>query len=193
MVNSTESVGRLITEEVLLQSERQLLPSRDRPSQQAKQQQPQTAPAPLSYNDKAVSSILLTLLDEQLDASALAPKEQMAAAAHGQTAAGEAQPAPNHVAAQYAEADAAFRAEDAAPLAQANPQAAANSPELRMLMESAFVTAASRLQAGSAIAGTAEDRRLKADTQRQRALFRIGAGVFAGALAVMVIAVIFSR
>ncbi|RUO98699.1 hypothetical protein [Hyphomicrobium sp.] len=193
MVNSTESIGRLITEEVLLQSERQLLQNRDRPSQQAKQQQPQPAPTPLSYNDKAVSSILLTLLDEQLDASVIAPKEQMATTAEGQKAAGEAQATPNRVAVQYAEAEAAFRAEDAVPLAQVNPQVMATSPELRMLMESAFVTAASRLQAGSANVGNGEERRRKAQAQRETALFRIGAGVFAGALLVMVIAAIFSR
>ncbi len=199
MGNTTEGIGRLIAEEVLLQAERQLLRNRDQPPQRAKEQSEQPSSPPLSHNDKAVSSVLLTLLDEQLDASAIASQKQSADSAAAQLRNGETPSAPNRIAAQYAETEAAFRPDKPVdektpiPLGQPNPQAMASSPELRMMMESAFATAAARLQGGVNTGLDGAQKQRPGVMPDLTPLMRIGTGIFAAAVFVMVIAAIFSR
>jgi hypothetical protein len=197
MVNTTDGIGRLIAEEVLLQTERQLLRNRDQPPDGRKEQPAQqpTSP-PLSHNDKAVSSVLLTILDEQLEASALASNRQS-----GQSAADignrETVPSPSRIGAQYAEAETAFRPDKSAaeipiPPLQTNPQAMAASPELRMMMESAFVTAAARLQGGIDNAHGATANKKSKSSADLAPLVRIGGGILAATI-ILMIAIAFGR
>ncbi|MFA5957182.1 hypothetical protein [Hyphomicrobium sp.] len=197
MVSTTEAVSRLITGDVLLQAERQLLRNREQPGKQPQDQPAQATPAPISHNDKAVASVLLTLLDEQLDASAAVQKEPTGQAATAQSAGGQTTTGPNRVAAQYAEAEAVFRPD--LPTSQALPfidptnqqiLLAASSPELRMAMQSAFLSAAVRAQTEDTAASDADARRRKsASAMTSSSFIRVGAGVFiVGALAIFLAA-----
>ncbi|MBS0251869.1 MAG: hypothetical protein JSR78_12490 [Proteobacteria bacterium] len=196
MVSSTENIGRLIANEVLLQADRQLLQNRDQPGQQATEKQPTTPPAPISHNEKAVSSVLLTLLDEQLDArlAGLADgfRNRAAAEPTSDTASGA-----GRVAAQYAEADAVFRPDfpieqRVVPADASNQQVllAAASPELRMAMQSAFFSAAVRAQTETEEISGRDARRRKLNAGPNGAvLIRIGlAGVAGLALAILIAA-----
>ncbi len=189
MASTTESIGRLITNEVLLYGERQLLRNRDQSEQQQQPQDPPAPPAsaPISHNDKAVASVLLTLLDETLDASA--DRMQVAgdpvAARPGGGDAGSAQ---NRVAAQYAEADAVFRPDLPTPqnTISINPTsqqillAAASSTELRMAMQSAFLAAAGRVQSEDKTRASANSRRRGIGSAVDSSSpIRVGAGIFA--------------
>ncbi|MFT3732453.1 MAG: hypothetical protein QM780_13715 [Hyphomicrobium sp.] len=135
----------------------------------------------------------MTLLDEQLDASASYPQRGLAGSSPAQAVDAEAA-TPNRVAAQYAEAATAFRPD--APTQQSafapdttNQQMllAAASPELRMAMQSAFVSAAVRAQA--------EDPRASDSVRRRQAggatgavMLRVGAGVIAAIALLIVLA-----
>jgi hypothetical protein len=201
MVSTTEGIGRLIAEEVLLRSERQLLQNRDR-SEQKPQDQPtpptQSATVPISYNDRAVSSVLLTLLDEQIGAAEI---EASRLSNFAPTSDGGAIPAAGRVAAQYAEVDPIFRPDTPAqqtalPAAATNQQVlmAAGSPELRMAMQSAFFSAAVRAPEAFSIASDGEARRQKiADSVRASSLMRIGAGAGAAIVLATFLAVSFTR
>jgi hypothetical protein len=168
MVSSTEGIGRLITNEVLLQTERQLLRNQDEPGQQQQEEPAQPPPPPISYNDKAVASVLMTLLEEQLDAAMVNLRGPPGDVGPTRPASADATPAATRIAAHYAEADAVFRPDlpaqqIAAQSDAANQQAllAAASPELRMAMQSAFLSAAVRAKADFETApdGTVRGRR----------------------------------
>jgi hypothetical protein len=198
MASTTESLGRLIAEEVLLQSERQLLRNRDQPGQQTRDPPASAAPvsAPISHNDKAVASVLLRLLDEQLDAldNRIETSGDPAAARAGE---GKARPAQNHIVAQYAEEDAIFRPDPptlaTAPLPNLADQRillAASSPEVRMAMQSAFLSATVRAQSENRANESPGARRGQiGNALDSSSLMRVGAGIFAvTALAIFVMA-----
>lgn len=198
MVSSTESIGRLITEEVRLQSERQLLRNRDHPAGQQAEQQPAPAPAaPISHNDKAIASVLLTLLDEQLDASAVDPS----ATGGNFRRPDDTAPAASRIAAQYAEAEAVFRPDVSAeqptlPQGVINQQAllVATSPELRMAMQSAFFSAAVRAQTGAAEpSGRNTPRRKMESITDAASLMRIGGVALVVIVAAIVLAAAFAK
>ncbi len=200
MASTTESIGRLITGEVLLYGERQLLRNQDQPEQQPRDPPPPPVSAPLSHNDKAVASVLLTLLDEQLDISADRIADSGGAVA-GRSSSTEANSVQNRVAAQYAEADAVFRPDlpaqqNTGPLNPSNQQNlfATTSAELRMAMQSAFIPAAGLVQSKDKIKGAGRSRQNKnpiaVDTST---LMRAGAGIAALAALVIVFLVIFAR
>lgn len=197
MVSSTENIGRLIASEVLLQADRQLLQNRDQSGQQTTEKQPAPTSAPISRNEKAVSSVLLTLLDEQLDARLAGLADGFRNQAPAGQSADDTATGASRVAAQYAEADAVFRPD--LPIEQrlvatdaTNQQVllAAASPELRMAMQSAFFSAAVRAQTETEEIAGQNARRRRLDTGPNGAvLVRIGlAGVAGLALAILLAA-----
>jgi hypothetical protein len=200
MVSSTESIGRLITNEVLLQAERQLLRNQGQSKEEPQEQPSQPASAPISHNDKAVASVLLTLLDEQLDAAA-ATREFGGNFAQAQADGAEAAPGTTRIVSQYAEAESAFRPD--LPVQQAPHQAdsinqqallAAASPELRMAMQSAFLSAAVRAKADIETVSGSDARRRK--TMRETtgvSPLRIGTGVCVAIILGIVLLAKFSR
>jgi hypothetical protein len=197
MVSSTDNIGRLITNEVLLQTERQLLPNREKPGQQTSDKQPPLTSPPISHNEKAVSSVLLTLLDEQLDARLAGLADGFRNPAPDQPSAADVASGAHRVAAQYAEAEAVFRPEIPTeqrllPTDATNQQAllAAASPELRMAMQSAFFSAAVRAQTEADEASRRNTSGSKLGMGVDNAvLIRIGlAGVGVLALAVLLVA-----
>jgi len=200
MVSSAESIGRLITEEVLLQSERQLLRNRDQSGQEPQEQTTQPPPAPLSHNDKAVASVLLTLLDEQLDAAAASLKESAENFAPAQASAAEVAPAATRIVGQYAEAESAFRPDLPAQQAPfqtdiANQQAMlAASPELRMAMQTAFLSAAVRAKEEIG-AASGSDGRARKSLREPNGIspVRTGAAIFVAIVLAIVFFALFSR
>jgi hypothetical protein len=195
MVSSIEGIGRLITNEVLLQTERQLLRNRDEPGQEQQEQAAQPAPQPISHNDKAVSSVLMTLLEEQLDAATTNPRGSSGYVEAMQPDPADPAPGTTRIVAQYAEADSIYRPD--LPAQQANPQLdtvnqqallAAASPELRMAMQSAFLSAAVRAKADieTASDGPVRERRSTTETSVISPL-RIGIGLCAA----IVLAIVF--
>lgn len=196
MVSSTENIGRLVANEVLLQAERQLLQNRDKSGQQPTDKQPIATPVPISHNEKAVSSVLLTLLDEQLDARLATSADGFRTQAPTQQPAGDTA-AGARVAAQYAEADVVFRPDVPTeqrllPTDAINQQVllAAASPELRMAMQSAFFSAAVRAQTETEETTRRKGRRSRPETGTNgTVLIRIGlAGVAGLALAILLAA-----
>lgn len=130
MVNNADTIGRLIASDTLMRGERQLL-SKQNPSPQepGDDDAARASAPPISYNDKTMAPVLLTLLDEQLDASIADDASRAAAREAGAPA------SPNRIAARYAEDDLVFRAElpapgTAIPLGQSSPQTAQTVPSL---------------------------------------------------------------
>ena len=202
MVSSMESIGRLITEEVRLQGERQLLRNRDQPAgQQAEQQQAPAPAAPISHNDKTVASVLLTLLDEQLDASAVDPSASGGNFLAGRSHPDATVPAASRIAAQYAEAEAVFRPDvpveqPTLPPGVINQQALhiAASPELRMAMQSAFFSAAVRAQTEAAeTSGRNTPRRKRESITDAASFMRIGGAVLVVIVVAIVVAAAFGK
>lgn len=154
MVNNAEAIGRLIANDTLLRGERQLLRRQDRPSQEPGNEPAQSGAAPITHNDKAIESVLLTLLDEQLDASAAEAASRPGVSTSTFSRSSEAPPS-NRVAAQYAEEDLVFRANSPAqeipiplgPSSQQIAQAVSSSPELQAFMQRFLMSAAARIQA----------------------------------------------
>jgi hypothetical protein len=186
MASSADAIGRLIADQVLMASDRQLLQKRDQPGQQPKDQAAQATPAPISHNDKAMAAVLMTLLDEQLDASMADPKGLAGDPAAAQLRSAETGAAPNRIAAQYAEEAAVYRLDlpsqvNVNPMAQANQQVllAASSPELRMAMQAALMAAAARVQAEEPETTTDNAQRRKIGSfASPSSAVRVGAGVF---------------
>ena len=154
MVNSTEAIGRLIANDTLLRGERQLLRKQEQPSQEPGNESAQPAAQPITHNDKAIASVLLTLLDEQLDASAAEAASRSGVPTATPSRSTETGPPSNRIAAQYAEEDLVFRADlpvqgMAIPLGQSSQQIAqaVSSPELQTFMQRFLISAAARLQA----------------------------------------------
>jgi hypothetical protein len=97
LANSAESVGQLLANSALMKGERELLRKRDEP--QAETSAPAvTRPSaePIANDSKVISAVLLTLLDEQLQADAA-----LAAVARSANGNSEAD-ASKRVAAKYA-------------------------------------------------------------------------------------------
>jgi hypothetical protein len=201
MVSTTESVGRLIAEEVLLQSDRKLVLNRDQPDQRQKEQPAPPAPTPISHNDKAVASVLLTLLDEQIEASADKATDSLFNSSIPHSSGDEAALAANRVAAHYVETDAMLRADPPKPQpdlpANTNtPQflLAAASPELRMAMQSTLLTAAVRVQTDpTKISDATSWIRKITDSAESGSLLRIGLGISAVAALAISIAAVLAR
>jgi hypothetical protein len=199
MASSTESIGRLIADEVLLLSDRQLLQKREQPSQQPQDQPAQAASAPISHNDKAMASVLMTLIDEQIEASAIDPNGFPGNAA-AQARGAEGGIAANRIAAQYAEDAVVYRSDSPPqpivnPLGLANQQVllAASSPELRMAMQTALMSAAARVQdIEPEASGEAARRRKIGAGSGSVSMLRIGAGVLVAILAVIILATRFA-
>lgn len=82
MAGNADTVGRLLATGALLNGERELL--RPSPSEAQTKSKPaatpQTSSPPLANNSKAVASVLLTLLNEQIDSAALADRQPRATA-----------------------------------------------------------------------------------------------------------------
>lgn len=200
MASSTDSVGRLIADKVLMLSDRQLLQKRDQPEQHPEDQAAQFTPAPISHNDKAMAAVLMTLLDEQLDASLADPKGLSGDPAAAQLRGAETGAAPNRIAAQYAEDAAVYRADlppqvNINPMAQANQQVllAASSPELRMAMQAALMSAAARVQAEEPETTTENARQRKIGSfAGPSSTIRVGAGIFVVIVLAMILAARFA-
>jgi hypothetical protein len=69
MANSAEAVGQLLAQSMLMKGERQLLGKKDEPPAQAAKPTTQQTAEPIAHDSKAVAAVLLTLLDERLQAS----------------------------------------------------------------------------------------------------------------------------
>ncbi|MBS0235455.1 MAG: hypothetical protein JSR99_18450 [Proteobacteria bacterium] len=197
MASSTESIGRLIADEVFLLSDRQLLQKRQQSPQQPDDQPAQAPSAPISHNDKAMASVLMTLIDEQIDASAVGPGGTAGDPAAAQSRSVDGSGVPNRIAAQYAEDAAVYRSDSAPqpivpnPLGRADPQVllAASSPELRMAMQATLMSAAARVQAVGS-------ETIREDAQRHKisggpdasSMIRMGAGILVAIIAAIVLA-----
>jgi len=72
MAGNADTIGRLIASSALLKGERELLRPRPRDANFKAEANtgPQPAPAPTANSSKALSTVLLTLLNEQLDTAA---------------------------------------------------------------------------------------------------------------------------
>ncbi|HML28391.1 MAG TPA: hypothetical protein PKE16_06050 [Hyphomicrobium sp.] len=203
MVGSTETIGRLIANEVLLQAERQLLQNRDQPQPQQQDKPASAVPAPVSHNDKAVlSSVLFTLLDEQLVAAVPNSPDRAAHFVSGSTSPGEVATTTSRVAAPYAEADTAFRPDTRIeqPILPPNvtnqqqAMLAAASPELRIAMQSAFFSAAVRAQTGVEEEARKDGRRRDTESAtNSTALLRVAAVAVAGLAVAIFLAAGFVR
>ena len=123
MVNNPEIVSRLLANTALLKGERELLRQPEKPPAPNEESKP-AAPAiakPIENDSRAVSSVLLTLLDERLQAAASASGQPGFAGAPSSDG-----DAPHRVAAKYA-ADGLIARDDFAP-----PSAAVAPDQTRM-------------------------------------------------------------
>lgn len=196
MVGSTEAIGRLIANEVLMLGDRELFQKRDQSGQPAEEQSSQTNAAPISHNDRAMASVLMALIDEQIDASVAAPKGLMSdPAAAPARAEGSAS-----IAARYADTEAAYQADPPPqPLANTLQQAdlnvlrAAASPELRMAMQAAMTSAYARMGIDSATADGEEARiRALGPSATPAPIVRIGASIAFAIVVVVLLAAYFA-
>jgi len=89
MANTPEAVGRLLANSALMNGERELLRRRDGPAAETSPTVAQPKAPPIDTENKAVTAVLLTLLDEQLHAaeSAAAPQSKPQSPADGDTSA----------------------------------------------------------------------------------------------------------
>jgi hypothetical protein len=89
MANTPEAVGRLLANSALMNGERELLRRRDGPAAETSPTAAQPKAPPIDTENKAVTAVLLTLLDEQLHAaeSAAAPQSKSQSPADGDTSA----------------------------------------------------------------------------------------------------------
>lgn len=195
MVSSTDSIGRLITEEVLLLSDRELLQKRDQSWKQPDDPPAQANAAPISHNDKAMASVLMTLIDEQIDAAAIDPKMLSSDASTIAPRSSETGGAASRIAAHYAEDAIVYRSDVpsqpiANPLPQVDPQVflAASSPELRMAMQAALMSAAARVGAMDHEAGRRGSATEKIGSRGSQPMLRIGAGILVVIVAAAVLA-----
>ena len=197
MVSSTESIGRLIADEVFLLSDRQLLQKREQSAQQPDDQPPQVPSAPISHNDKTMAAVLMTLIDEQIDASAVGLAGTAGDPAAAQSRGGVGGVTPNRIAAQYADDAAVYRSDSPPqpiapnPLGRADPQLllAASSPELRLAMQAALMSAATRVQAVELETIRKDARRHKISGETDSSsMVRIGAGILVAIIAAIVLA-----
>lgn len=85
MANTPEAVGRLLANSALMNGERELLRRRDGPAVEPSPTAAQPKAPPIDTENKAVTAVLLTLLDEQLHAaeSAVAPQSKPQSPADG--------------------------------------------------------------------------------------------------------------
>jgi hypothetical protein len=198
MGNNAEAIGRLIASDTLLRGERQLLLKQEQPSQELRSESAQPNAPPISHNDKAMASVLLTLLDEQLDASLAGAANQSGAATAPDG--NESSPAHNRIAAQYAEDDSVFRVdlpnrEMPIPLGQSSQQIAQAlaSPELQTFMQRYLISAAGRIQADGAEGSPGGARRRNIETLRSALpMTRIAGAMLAIALLSIIIAASFA-
>lgn len=199
MVNNAEAIGRLIANDTLLQGERQLLRRQDQPSQEPGNEPAQSAAPPITHNDKAIASVLLTLLDEQLDASAAEAASRPGVSTSTFSRSPEAPPS-NRVAAQYAEEDLVFRANSPAqeipiPLGPSSQQIAqaVSSPELQAFMQRFLMSAAARIQADGAEGLPSGSRKRNVGTLADAvSTTRIAGAILAVAVLSIIIAVHFA-
>lgn len=196
MVGSTEAIGRLIANEVLMLGDRELFQKRDQPSQPPDEQSAQTNAAPISHNDRAMASVLMALIDEQIDASVADPKGLMSDPAAAQARAGGSA----SIAARYADTEAAYQADPPPqplpnPLQQADLSVlrAASSPELRMAMQAAMTSAYARMGIESAAADGEETRiRALGPFANPVPILRIGASIAVAIFVVVLLAAYFA-
>ncbi len=76
MANTPEAVGRLLANSALMNGERELLRRRDGPPAESSTTAAQPKAPPINTENKAVTAVLLTLLDEQLHAAESAAASQ---------------------------------------------------------------------------------------------------------------------
>jgi hypothetical protein len=140
------------------------------------------------------------LLDEQLDALDNRTETSFDSAA-ARTGREDGRPAQNQIVAQYAEEDATFRPDPPTLAAVPPPNSAdqrillaASSPEVRMAMQSAFLSATVRARSETGANETPGLRRREIGNALDSAvLMRVGMGIFAVvALAIFLLA-IFAR
>lgn len=98
MATNPEAVGRLLANSALMQGERQLLRRQGEPAAEAETTAVQQKADPIANDSKAVATVLLTLLDEQLHAIETAPSGRPGTA----NATDSDVDAPKRVAAKYA-------------------------------------------------------------------------------------------
>lgn len=122
MANTPEAVGRLLANSALMNGERELLRRRDGPAAETSPTAAQPKAPPIDTENKAVTAVLLTLLDEQLHAaeSAAAPQSKSQSLADGDTSASKL------AATRYA-TDGFVRSDDAG-----LPEPMANTDQVRM-------------------------------------------------------------
>jgi hypothetical protein len=190
--NSAEGVGQLLANSALMKGERELLRRRDDPP--AEESTPGTARAtaePIANDSKIVSAVLLTLLDERLQADdALSANLKSPKADTGET------DASKRVAARYA-ADGLIPGDDLIAsqqpvqpdLARAGPVPPLASPDLQTFMQR-FVAAVSGrpvISAGEAVA--TRDARRNAPVSFGTVSILRNAGVAAGLIWLVVLIV----
>lgn len=113
MANNAEAIGQLLASNALMKGERELLQGRnDTAAEPPKTSEQQVAP-PISHDARAVSAVLLTLLDERLQASDAASRAAEGRAAGPKSGPGDAGAALKAISAKYAEDGLVSRSETA--------------------------------------------------------------------------------
>jgi hypothetical protein len=200
-MSNAEAISRLIVNDVLLIGERQLFPKQEQFSEEPENGSSQSAAAPITHNDKATASVLLTLLDEQLDASVAETANRSGVSTSTLSRGSDAAPSSNRIAAQYAEEAVVFRANPAAQEPAISPGAnsqqmalAVTSPELQTFIQRFLMSAAARIQAdGSEDLPRGTRKRNVVPLADSLSMTRIAGATLAIAVLAIVIAVTFAR
>jgi hypothetical protein len=127
MANNAEAIGQLLASNALMNGERELLQRRNNTAAETPKTSEQQVASPISHDARAVSAVLLTLLDERLqasDAAILAAKGRTAGPRFGS---GEAAASLKAISAKYAEDGLVSQAETVRP----EPAPAADHGQLR--------------------------------------------------------------
>ncbi len=200
-MSNAEAISRLIVNDVLLRGERQLFPRQEQyPDEPANGSAQSAAAPPITHNDKATASVLLTLLDEQLDASVAETANRSGVSTSSLSRGSDSAPSSNRITAQYAEADLAFRPnsptqEPTISLGSNSQQIAqaVSSPELQTFIQRFLMSAAARIQAdGSEGLPPGARKRNIVPFAETLSTTRIAGAVLAIALLAIVIAISFA-
>jgi hypothetical protein len=162
VTTSPEAIGRLLADSTLMRGERELLRKRDEPAAEAGKSGAQNSAPPLSHDSKAVAAVLLTLLDERLQASDAALMGQGKAAA-GPGAINDAVASSGRVVARYAEDGLAAISDPARPeIGSPNAQVPMRdvpptaSPDLQTFLQRLAAFASGRSIASGSTAGRSD-------------------------------------
>jgi hypothetical protein len=173
VATNPEAIGQLLANSALMKGERELMRRQEEPSPEASKAPAQPKAQPIVTDSKAVASVLLTLLDEQLHATeaALAGQPKNANLADGEASASK------RVAAKYT-ADGLIAGSDLgrAELPAANDQVRA--PTMPPIASADLQTFVQRFAALAAAQSAIADRD---NTGRARRGIAMASAVFSGA------------